>query len=105
MPLIKTKPINDICKQLRPISLTPALSKIAEGPEGCVVTKYIAPGIMSIIDPSQYGVITTLAVISVIHEWTQTTDGTGSAVRVILFDYKKAFDIIDHDLQAEKIPI
>ena len=59
---------------------------------------------MSIIDPSQYGVIprssTTLAVI---HEWTQATDGTGSAVRVILFDYKKAFDLIHHALLADKI--
>ena len=104
VPLIKTKPVSDICKQLRPISLTAAISKIAED---CVVKKYIAPAIMSIIDPSQYGVIprssTTLAVISMIHEWSQATDGTGSAVRVILFDYRKAFDLIDHALLADKI--
>ena len=40
-----------------------------------------------------------------IHEWSQgeATDGTGSAVRVILFDYRKAFDLIDHALLADKI--
>ena len=43
-----------------------------------------------------------LAVILMIREWTQVTDGLGSAVRVILFDYKKAFDLIDHAFLAEK---
>ena len=32
-----------------------------------------------------------------------SNDGTGSAVRVILFDYRKAFDLIDHALLADKI--
>ena len=30
------------------------------------------------------------------HVWTSATDGTGAAVRIILLDYKKAFDLIDH---------
>jgi hypothetical protein len=48
VPLIKTKPVNDICQQVRQISLAPALSKIAKA---CSVTKYIAPAILSITDP------------------------------------------------------
>ena len=38
-----------------------------------------------------------------LHHWAQATDGTGSAVRVVLFDYRKAFDFIDHHLLTRKI--
>ena len=38
-----------------------------------------------------------------VHAWTQATDGTGNAVRVVLFYYKKAFDLIDHKILATKI--
>ena len=46
---------------------------------------------------------TALAVISIIHKWTQATDGTGSAVNLILFDNVKAFDLIDPTFLADKI--
>ena len=38
-----------------------------------------------------------------LHHWTHATDGTGSAIRVVLFDYRKAFDYIDHQLLTHKI--
>jgi hypothetical protein len=38
-----------------------------------------------------------------IHHWAQATDSTGAAVRVVLFDYKKAFDLIDHQILVQKI--
>jgi hypothetical protein len=38
-----------------------------------------------------------------IHLWAQATDSTGAAVRVVLFDYKKAFDLIDHQILVQKI--
>ena len=102
-PLIKTKPVTDASKHLRPISLTSALSKVAE--EYVVVT-YISPAILSIIDPDQYGAIpkssTMHALISMIHNWTEATDGTGAAVRIMLLDYRKAFDLIDHNVLAKK---
>jgi hypothetical protein len=54
--------------------------------------------VLSSIDPFQFGGIprssATKALISMVHTWTQATDGTGNAVRVVLFDYKKAFDLI-----------
>ena len=37
------------------------------------------------------------------HSWTKYTDGTGSTVRVVLFDYRKAFDLIDHTLLVRKL--
>ena len=63
---------------------------------------YIAPAILQIIDPCQFGAIpkssTAHALISMIHNWTQATDATGAAVRVVWFDYKKVFDLIDHQI-------
>ena len=38
-----------------------------------------------------------------VHSWTKHTDSTGSTVRVVLFDYLKAFDLIDHALLARKL--
>ena len=40
-----------------------------------------------------------------IHTWAQATDGTGNAVRVVLIDYEKAFDLIDQSLSKESNPI
>ena len=38
-----------------------------------------------------------------IHEWAQATDGTSAAVRVVILDYTKAFDSIDHSTLFQKI--
>ena len=104
VPIIKSKRVTKICKHLRPISLTPALSKVAEE---SVVSKFIGPAILSQIDLNQLGVIpkysTSMAAISMIHNWSQSTDGSGAAVRIVLFDYKKVFDLIDHGILTEKI--
>ena len=103
-PLMKVKSVTNIDKQIRPISLTPALSKLAED---FIVNKYIGPAVLEVIDPNQYGAIlkrsTLQALVSMVHTWAQATDGTGSAVRVVLLDYRKAFDLVDHSILAAKI--
>ena len=103
-PLVKAKPVTDVSKHLRPISLTPALSKVAED---FIVVTYISPAILSIIDPDQFGAVpgssTTHTLISMIHNWAEATDATGAAVRIMLLDYRKAFDLIDHNILAKKI--
>jgi hypothetical protein len=38
-----------------------------------------------------------------IHKWKKQTDGSGSMVRVVLFDFKKAFDLIDHGILVDKL--
>ena len=38
-----------------------------------------------------------------LREWAKATDGTGNAVRVVLFDYQKAFDLINHRILARKV--
>ena len=104
VPVPEQKPVQDINKHLRPISLTPILSKIAEE---YVVESYVKPAVLQKIDPQQFGTIpkssTTHALISMIHYWAKSTDGNGSTTRVMLFDFRKAFDLIDHHVLARKL--
>ena len=105
VPIPKQKPIQDVNKHLLPISLTSILSKVAEE---FVVAEYLRPSILKKIGDNQFGAIpkssTTHTLTSTVHSWAKHTDGTRSTVRVILFDYRKAFDLIDHVLLAGKLP-
>ena len=88
----------DVNKDLRHISLTSTLSKIAED----AVIKYdLKRAIMDHLDCNQYGFIpgsnTTLALIILIHRWSKTVDKEGGCVRSLVTDYRKAFDLIDHN--------
>ena len=80
------------------------MSKVAED---FVVESFVKPAVMKQIDSKQFGTIpqssTTHALISMIHTWNKQTDGNGSVVRVVLFDFKKAFDLIDHSILVEKL--
>jgi hypothetical protein len=95
-----------INKHLRPISLTPILSKVAEE---FVIRIHLKPAVLEVLDENQFGVIsdssTSHALIKMLHRWTEATDGSGSTVRVILFDYKKAFDYIDHTILVPKLKL
>ena len=104
VPLPKQRPVQDINKHLRPISLTPILSKIAQE---YVVDTYVKPAVLSKIDPQQFGTVpkssTSRALISMIHSWAKSTDGNGATTRVVLFDFRKAFYLIDHHVLARKL--
>lgn len=104
IPIPKEKPVRDINCHLRPISLTSIQYKVAEE---FIVEMYVAPAILSVIDPAQFGAISrssiTQALISMVHNRAQATDETGTAVRVLLVDYRKAVDLIDHHILAGKI--
>ena len=95
--------MEDLSKQLRPISLTPAISKLLKD---FVASTHVGPAVLKIIDHDQYDGIpkssTLFALISMFHHWLQARDGTGAAVRVVLFDYRKAFDLIDHKILVAK---
>ena len=96
--------IKDVNKHLRPISLTPILSKIAED---YVVKEYVKPAVLKKIDPRQFGTIpnscTTHALISMTHNRYAGTDGNGATARVVLCDFRKAFDFIDHNVLVRKL--
>ena len=101
-PLPKVKPVEDLKKHLRPIS---CLLKVAEE---CVVVDYLkSTVVLNVLDPSQYGAVpkssTTQALIQMLHHWTERCDGNGATFRVTLYDYKKAFDPIDHRILVNKL--
>ena len=64
-PIPKQKPVRTINNDLRPISLTPIVSKLAEE---LVVEQFIKPVILKVVDPNRYGTVpkssTTHALIS-----------------------------------------
>ena len=103
--LPKVKMVQDLKNELRPISLTPNISKVAEH---FVVKDYVKPAVLKKIDPNQYGAIpkssTIFALFSMVHNWTSGLDGTGSTTRIILFDYQKAFDLINHRILINQLP-
>ena len=102
-PLPKAPVISDFNKDLRPISLTWTMSKIAEN---FVIEKALKPVVLSHIDPGQFGFIpsssTTFALISMFHHWLRATNGTGMTLRTALLDFRKAFDLVDHDILVGK---
>ena len=103
-PLPKKKQVQILEKDLRPISLATAVSKVAEG---FIVDDYVQPLVLKELDHRPYGVIpnstTTLALISMLQHWSLGTDGNGSTVGTLLFDYRRAFDFIDHSIVITKL--
>ena len=91
IPLPKQKPVKGIKKDLWHISLTPCISKLAED---SVVTKYVKPAVLCMLEPSQFGPIpklsTTPALLEMLHAWTQGTDGNGATIRTLLFGLSNA---------------
>jgi len=100
----KVAKVNDILTDLRPISLTPTLSKVAEH---LIVEHHVKPAVLQHLGPDQFGCIpkssTAHALINMIHNWTQCTDGKSNKVRAFILDFKKAFDLIDHTLLMNKL--
>jgi hypothetical protein len=102
VPVPKVKPIRSIDSDIRPISLTPTLSKILES--------FIGGWMLEIIgdkfDPKQFGGLkgrsTTHALIDILNNWHTAVDNKKSA-RVIFIDYAKAFDHVDHSLVLQKM--
>ena len=37
------------------------------------------------------------------HSWIRATDGNGATIRAVLFDFEKAFDLINHHILASKL--
>lgn len=86
------------------ISGTSSLCKIAEE---VVITHDLKPSLLACIDHNQFGFIpgssATLALISLIHRWSKAVDEKGGSVWTLLTDYRKAFDLIDHNILYTKL--
>ena len=79
VPIPKHKPVNDVNKDLRPISLTPVLSKVAEE---YVVGCFVKPAVLKKVDPQQFGTLpglnTTYMLLSPSRRREAPCEGTNS---------------------------
>ena len=84
--------------------MTPVLSKVAKE---YVVECFLKPAVLKEADPYQFGTLpglnTTNVLISMLHKWNGDTDGNSATVRIVQFDFKKAFDLIDHHILIQKL--
>ena len=106
-PLPKQKPVQDVSKHLRPISLVPILSKVVKE---IVVEKFIKPAVLKIVNRRLFGTIpkssTTNALISItiILPALQMAMANGSLARLVLFDFR--FDhLLVGKLRSLDIPV
>ena len=95
-PTSKKQPPRSIEKDIRPISLTPIVSKIFES----IVMKWVDNILEDKIDDKQFGggmsTSTTDALVEMIHHWCEATYRCGTYVRIVLLDFAQAFDLINH---------
>ena len=75
--------------------------------EDFVVENRVKPAILAKVDPRQFGTVpgisTTEVLVNMVHAWNGATEGNGAVVRVVLFDFRKAFDPIDHKILPKKL--
>ena len=83
---------------LKPISLTPVISKDLEG----FVFNWIARIVMPYIDPYQLGSVkrssTSHALVHLLHYWLSALEEPNTFIRTCMIDFSKAFDRIDHNI-------
>ena len=41
--------------------------------------------------------------MDMLHDWSKGTDRNSATIRTVLFDYRKAFDLIDHSVLIRKL--
>ena len=96
----KTTPCNRV-EELRPISLTSVLSK---GQESYVV-EWILENVQENISVSQFGGLggssAVLALVYLVHNWHKNMDSPGKVVRISLLDFRKTYDLINHNILLE----
>ena len=99
----KKHPPTQIQKDIRPISLTPIISKVFES----IVLDWVEYFTETQINDDQFGCIkgssAVDALVEIVHKWFEATDTLGTYVRILLLDFSKAFDRINHDILLEKL--
>ena len=100
IPIQKIIKVKEIENDLRPISI---LSKTREH----FVGDWIMSQIRHLVERQQFGSLaglsTTHGLLSFFHHLYKTTDELDQCVRVLLLDFSKAFDKIDHHILIRKM--
>ena len=99
----KESPLTN-CNQLRPISLTNIIIRLFEK----LILKFELFHIpKSLIGPDQFAYKdnynTTMALLKSQHYWLKWLDGSANFVRVLSFDFSKAFDTVSHYILSDKL--
>jgi hypothetical protein len=89
--------------ELRPIALTPCLSKLLED----FVVRWMMSDFSASIDPQQFGCLkgssTTYCLLDMLHNWLLALDTPSQFLRVCFLDFSKAFDRINYNLLVPKL--
>lgn len=97
-PLPKIKPPISLRTDLRPISVTTSISKIAE----FFIRQYFNEHFRTLIDDNQFGCTTnrstTHALLKVGHILFQASDCSNNFIRILFVDFMKAFDLVDNNV-------
>ena len=102
-PLPKVSPPTNIKKDLRPISLTPTLSKGIELHARDWFLNFFKPHIDEFQYGSQSESSTVIALAQLLHNWLLNIDSGKKVIRILLIDFSKAFDLVDHNILIEKL--
>ena len=103
IPLAKVTPPESVENDARPVSLTPTAVKLQES----FIYKWVWDIVKDKINHNQYGCVkkssTTMALVDLFDAWARETDVLKTTVRILMIDYRKAFDLIDHNIVLRKL--
>ncbi|KAI8499050.1 hypothetical protein Bbelb_235030 [Branchiostoma belcheri] len=101
IPLPKTKPPK--VSELRPVSLTSLLAKVCES----FIAKWTMSDIITNIDPQQFGGLpgrsTTHCLVDILHHLSKTSDQRRTVSSIVMTDFAKAFDMVDHSTAMQRL--
>ena len=102
-PIPKTFPVRNVETDVRPIAVTCPMSKVAD----YFISTFFDEHFSDLLDVNQFGSTkarsTTLALIKFSHILFDAADESTNIIRVLFIDFKRAFELIDHNILHDKL--